>query len=402
MDTSSLVYVIPEGKQKPKFVSLVPTDLGSRYKTRQLQIQIQGKSKMIKTVLCNILDVAKDMQIPATYPGCYFGFNIGAQPHFDTKKAERQQAYLSGEHEPKVLSKLMEQFVTEVLLCPNCGLPETTLSVDKKEVMGTCRACGTASKLNLPNARFKNYVLNHPPATPGATFTANKAIKEQRKGKKGGDGEEDDENGEDEEEKEETPAEVEKKVVEETQQKLASDKKADDIEWFSDTSEQARRKRREAMLPESMTVSRERNGEVRKLLEPTPDVAKLAELKKELQLDDKQFLSIVCKELFSISAPDEAFCKNHQALFGKFAATKDARLELLRCLEVYAIEDPKKQLLPKISKVVHACYNLDLVEEEDIRKWVASADPTVKAPMAPLMKWLDEAEEDEDGEGDEE
>jgi len=208
--TSSLVYCIPEGKQKPKYVSLVPTDLGSRYKTRQLQIQIQGKSKMIKTVLCNILDVAKDMQIPATYPGCYFGYNIGAQPHFDTKKPERQQAYLSGEHECKTLSKWMEQFVIEVLLCPGCGLPEITLSVDKKEVMGNCRACGATSKLNIPNTKFKNYVLNHPPAAPGATFTANKAIKEQtKKGKKDEDEEADEE--EEEEEKEETPAEVEKK-----------------------------------------------------------------------------------------------------------------------------------------------------------------------------------------------
>lgn len=61
------VYVVPLSSAKPKIISLVPADPGSRYKTRQLQVQVVGKSKMIKTVLVNILDVAKDMQVP---PSC--------------------------------------------------------------------------------------------------------------------------------------------------------------------------------------------------------------------------------------------------------------------------------------------------------------------------------------------
>lgn len=63
----SIPYVVPYTSEKPKILTLVPSDPGSRYKTRQLQIQVVGKNKMIKTVLVNILDVSKDMQIP---PSC--------------------------------------------------------------------------------------------------------------------------------------------------------------------------------------------------------------------------------------------------------------------------------------------------------------------------------------------
>jgi len=86
-------YVIPLSAQKPKQLTLVPSDPGSRYKTRQLQVQIVGKSKMMKTMLVNILDVARDMQVPPSYIGTFMGYEIGAQAKWDPKKPERQQAF---------------------------------------------------------------------------------------------------------------------------------------------------------------------------------------------------------------------------------------------------------------------------------------------------------------------
>lgn len=67
MAETSIPYVVIYTSEKPKLLTLVPSDPKSRYKTRQLQVQVVGKSKMIKTVLVNILDVSKDMQIP---PSC--------------------------------------------------------------------------------------------------------------------------------------------------------------------------------------------------------------------------------------------------------------------------------------------------------------------------------------------
>jgi len=133
--------------------------------------------------------------------------------------------------------------------------------------------------------------------------------------------------------------------------------------------------------------------------EATIDAGKLADLKKELSLDHAQFMSVLCKELFSISAPNEALVKKHAALFTKFAVNKESRLELLKALENYAVnEDSQKVLLPRISKVVHAFYDSQIVDEESIRKWVDGANEAVKAPMAVLIKWLDEAEEEDEDE----
>jgi len=178
-------YVIPVSSQKPKVVTLVPSDPGSRYKTQQLQIQVVGKSKMIKTMLVNILDVAKNMQIPPTYLGTFFAYQIGAKNAFDEKKAERQQAYVTGEQDVKDLSRLTEQFIHEVLLCPNCGLPELLIQIQQKEPWGLCRACGANSKLPITNDKFKRYIVNHPPGndkgTVGGVFKGNQSGTKKKK-----------------------------------------------------------------------------------------------------------------------------------------------------------------------------------------------------------------------------
>jgi len=172
-------YVIPLSSQMPKYLSLLPSDAGSAYKTRQLQVQIVGKSKMMKTMLVNILDVAKDMQVPPSYIGTFMGYEIGAQAKWDQKKPERQQAFLSGEHDTKDLSKIALQFIHEVILCPGCHLPEIVTEVDDGKVNGRCRACGGLNELKITNEKFKRYILNHPPATKGGSFSGSKNIKEK-------------------------------------------------------------------------------------------------------------------------------------------------------------------------------------------------------------------------------
>jgi len=67
---------------------------------------------MIKTVLVNILDVSKDMQVPPSYIGTFMGYESAAQSKWDASKPERQQAYISGEHDTKDLSRIMLQFIT--------------------------------------------------------------------------------------------------------------------------------------------------------------------------------------------------------------------------------------------------------------------------------------------------
>jgi len=237
-------YVIPLSGQKPAIITLVPADPGSRYKTKQLQVQTVGKSKMIKSVFTNILEVAKSMQVPPSYIVHFMGYEIGAQAKFDAKKPERQQAFLSGEHDTKDLSRICVQFIQEVLLCPVCGLPELLIYVEDKKVMGNCRACGSQSPLPITNEKFKRHILNHPPTT-SSTFGGNKTGSKKeaatRKSKKG-------KNTNDDEESE---------VSDKTATTQDSDDEAEEVVWFSDTSAEAAQKRLQEMVPESMLGGKE-------------------------------------------------------------------------------------------------------------------------------------------------
>lgn len=57
-------------KVQPKIISIRgTTDMFDRYKMRQLFVQVIGKGKMIRTVLLNVDDVAKDLK---TEPACTF------------------------------------------------------------------------------------------------------------------------------------------------------------------------------------------------------------------------------------------------------------------------------------------------------------------------------------------
>lgn len=71
--------------------------------------------------------------------GAYFGYELGASSKYDAKKSDRERASISGEYDTQQLSLLMKKFVREIVQCPNCHLPEITLSLDKKTSDITCR-----------------------------------------------------------------------------------------------------------------------------------------------------------------------------------------------------------------------------------------------------------------------
>jgi len=391
-------YVIPLSTQKPRTLTLVPSDPGSRYKTRQLQVQVVGKSKMIKTVLLNILDVAKDMQVPPSYIGIFMGYVIGAQAKFDQKKPERQQAFLSGEHDPKDLSKILLNFINEVLLCPNCGLPEINIIPEQKSVFGTCRACGSHAELKISDEKFKRYVLNHPPQQSKSAFGGNKAggKKEVKDGKK------------DKEDKED-------KIKEDKPKSNGKSKHTEeDVVWFSDTSEQAARKRREEMLPESMLIPAQdekktklEQSDFEKVLKEPDVLEQLQQLKSKSEGDDKSFVTVLFNSLFGAATDLVAELKvpEKQKILNKFCCTPGTQSILLSCLENYCGKT-NTAMLTKVPFVLKQCYDSELLEEDCIFQWYESETdkiPSVREQATPIIKWLKEAEEEsEDEEGDEE
>jgi len=383
----STPYVIPLSAQKPKILTLVPADPTSRYKTRQLQVQVVGKSKMIKTVLVNILDVAKDMQVPPSYIGTFMGYESAAQAKWDAAKPERQQAYISGEHDTKDLSRIMVQFVTEVVLCPVCGLPEILINFEGKKVVGKCRACGGNSELPITNEKFKRYVINHPPSATGkgGAFAGNKAgIKKD--GKKTPDGK--------------SKKKDAKKTGEEDEEEVEDN---DGVVWYSDTSEEAAQKRKEEMVPKSLEekqIETEIEEVVKVIHDATPDniSEKIKQLKTTLGFSDKIIASRVMGAILGTNIQDlQAEIKSNLHILKSVINSTEAQLSLLLFLENLCVIN--NLLAPKIALVLKDLYDNDLVEEEIFLKWFqGEINPIVKEKSGPFLKWLNEAEEESSGE----
>jgi len=382
-------YVIPLNSQKPKLLTLVPSDPGSRYKTRQLQVQIVGKSKMMKTVLVNILDVAKDMQVPPSYIGTFMGYEIGAQAKWDPKKPERQQAFLSGEHATKDLSRFALQFIQEVVLCPNCGLPEIVCEVDEGKVKGRCRACGGFEELKISNEKFKRYILNHPPSTKGGSFSGNKNVDKKEAAVKN-----------------KVLKEQEKEQQQKNDGKPSKKERHEDREetivWYSDTSDEAARARREAMLPEAL-LKPKRIPTTSEVKEALVSVEKLQELKSSTGLSDADFVPLIFTTLVAKDTANISAFVQHKDLVKKFVTSNEGQLALLRSLE-RLVGETQTSLVNKVAHFIKELYDAELLEEDNIFAWnndKTSAIPNVREQAAPIIQWLKEAEEESDEEGDE-
>jgi len=380
-------YVIPLSNIPPKKLTLCPSDPGSRYKTRQLQIQVVGKSKMIKTMLLNVLDVAKDCQVPPAYIGVFMGYVIGAQAKFDLKKPERQQAFLSGEHEAKDLSKIFLSFINEVLLCPTCNLPEIIISIEKDDVWGNCRACGSHSQLKIQDEKFKRYVINHPPT--GTGFGGNKAGAKKDTSKK----------------EEKPPKEKVEKESAEAKPKKIKDKglKEEEVVWLSDTSDEAVRKRREEMLPDALNLV-DKKDSVEDLTQALKDLAvkdaeSMLQVKSKRNTDDRVFTTAVFTALFEEPNVDLLASINAKAsILSKIVTNTAAQSALLVSIEKFCGKTDTTQLA-KVPLILKHLYDNDILEEEVIIAW-SEADKektsikSVKDQAAPMIKWLKEAEEE--------
>lgn len=400
---SQIPYVIPlSGSVKPRVITLVPSDPGSRYKTKQMQVQTVGKSKMIKTVFVNILECAKAMQVPPAYVVVFMGYEIGAQAKFDSKKPERQQAILSGEHDTKDLSKICSQFISEVVLCPVCGLPEILLQIQNDTVMGSCRACGNVSTMPISNEKFKRYIINHPPSKGDkGAFAGNQTSKKTKDKKK---------------KKHSSSDEEEEPVIEEAVPESNGKQngpKQERVVWYSDTSEDAVRKRREEMLPDSgmfqnVKVEKITPAALAKLLsECSLDerVDKLEKKKAEEGVSDEDFIPILFNALFPKDSAVTPEVKNHRALLSKFVKSEGTQRALLDTIEHFC-GHVNPTLKAKASFVVKEFYDQELLDEEAILKWFGKTESysneEVRKNIAPFVKWLKEAEEEEDEDDDDE
>lgn len=350
------------------------SDAFYRYKMPRIQAKVEGKGNGIKTVIVNMVEVAKAIGRPATYPTKYFGCELGAQTQFDFKN---ERFIVNGSHDATKLQDLLDGFIRRYVLCPACDNPETELMVNSKKgtISQGCKACGHHGFLES-NHKLNTYILKNPPslnpAVQGSSLTEGKRNKRSKRVANGadatataaspttigvattnGDRSGSPENAHDANNSVDT-------IVAEPERNTANDENDDD-KWAVDVSEEAVRARLQDLTDgaKGMTISddldkteKERMDMFYKLVKCRRDAGQLDNNHKELiaeaeRLDIKTKAPLILAELlFDHSIAAQA--KKYRVLLLRF--THDdikAQKYLIRGIEqVIALH--KDALMPKV------------------------------------------------------
>uniref|UniRef100_A0A2I3GE48 Eukaryotic translation initiation factor 5 n=1 Tax=Nomascus leucogenys TaxID=61853 RepID=A0A2I3GE48_NOMLE len=323
-----------------------------RYKMPRLIAKVEGKGNGIKTVIVNMVDVAKALNRPPTYPTKYFGCELGAQTQFDVKN---DRYIVNGSHEANKLQDMLDGFIKKFVLCPECENPETDLHVNpKKQTIGnSCKACGYRGMLDTHH-KLCTFILKNPPENSDSGTGKKEKEKKNRKGK-------DKENGS--VSSSETPPPP--PPPNEISPPPHTMEEEEDDDWGEDTTEEAQRRR----------------------MDEISDHAKVLTLSDDLERTIEERVNI----LFDFVK----FCHNN----------KKAQRYLLHGLEC-VVAMHQAQLISKIPHILKEMYDADLLEEEVIISWSEKASKKyvskelakeIRVKAEPFIKWLKEAEEESSG-----
>jgi translation initiation factor 5 len=134
-------------------------DASYRYKMPKMVTKIEGRGNGIKTVIANMVDIAKALRVHPSYPTKYLGIELGAQSKF----GEDERAILNGAHQHADLALLLNKFISIFVLCPRCKYPEITLEVKHNVIRYDCAACGQTDLLQTTH-KLTQHVLKYPPS----------------------------------------------------------------------------------------------------------------------------------------------------------------------------------------------------------------------------------------------
>ncbi|XP_063993985.1 eukaryotic translation initiation factor 5 [Diachasmimorpha longicaudata] len=383
------------------------SDAFYRYKMPRIQAKVEGKGNGIKTVIVNMVDVAKAIGRPATYPTKFFGCELGAQTLFDFKN---ERFIVNGSHEATKLQDLLDGFIRKYVLCPACDNPETELLVSAKKgtISQGCKACGHHGLLES-NHKLNTYILKNPPslnpAAQGSSLTEGKRGKRSKKANGDTNG---DRSGSPDNDTSTTD------IVVEAPEIIA--KEDDDAEWAVDVSEEAVRARLQDLTDgaKGMTISedlekseKERMDIFYKLVKSRRDAGQLENHKEFVaeaeRLEIKTKAPLVLAELlFDQGIAGQV--KKHRVLLLRF--THDdikAQKYLIRGIEqVIALH--KDSLMPKVPGILKLFYDNDILEEKALFEWASKVSKKyvskdlsqeIHDRAAPFITWLKEAEEEE-------
>jgi len=368
-----------------------------RYKMPRLQAKVEGKGNGIKTVVVNMVDIARALARPPTYVTKYFGCELGAQTQFDVK-AERY--IVNGCHDAAKMQDMLDGFIKKFVLCEQCDNPETVLKVKKNMIGASCKACGHIFTLDMRH-KLTTFIVKNPPEkdidAQGVSLTKKKdrhdKHKEDKSGKKGSDGDNDDDDDWGEEE---------------------------ETEWIEDTSEEAIAKRAQEQLTSGisglvidsdMDKSEEERiniffkfVQVKKGLITGPVAKEIQAEAERLEIKNKAPV-ILCELLFNDKMFKEKQIKKYANLLLRFTTENPKGQKYLIGGIEKTVETYETALLPKVAHIFKELFEEDILEEEVILEWSKKVSKKnvskemaqkIHDKAAPFIKWLKEAEEESD------
>jgi len=368
-----------------------------RYKMPRLQAKVEGKGNGIKTVVVNMVDIARALDRPPTYVTKYFGCELGAQTQFDVK-AERY--IVNGCHDAGKMQDMLDGFIKKFVLCEQCDNPETVLKVKKNMIGASCKACGHIYTLDMRH-KLTTFIVKNPPEkdidAQGSSQTEKKDRKKDKEkkkdeGKKGSDdnAEEDDWGDEGE------------------------------TEWVTDVSEEAIAKRAQEQLTSGISglvidsdmdkTEEERVNIFFKFVQVKKGLINSAVSKEILaeaeRLEIKNKAPVVlCELLFNDKMFKEKQIAKYSKLLMRFTHENPKGQKYLIGGIEKTVATYEAALLPKVPHIFKELFEEDILEEEVIFEWAKKVSKKnvskelaqkIHDKAAPFVKWLKEAEEESD------
>lgn len=368
-----------------------------RYKMPRLVAKVEGKGNGIKTVIVNMVDIARALDRPPTYVTKYFGCELGAQTQFDIN-AERY--IVNGCHDGAKMQDMLDGFIKKFVLCEKCSNPETVLKVKKNMIGASCRACGHIYALDMRH-KLTTYIIKNPPEKD---INAQGSSKTEKKGKK--DKDKDD------------------KKADSDDGKGDEEDDWDEGEWIEDTSDEAIAKRAQEQLSSGisglvidgdMDKSEEdrvniffKFVQVKKGLINGPVSKEILAEAERLEIKNKAPV-ILCELLFNDKMFKEKQIKKYSNLLLRFTQENPKGQKYLIGGMEKTVETFEATLLPKVPHIFKELFEEDIIEEEVFLEWAkkvskknVSKDMAQKIhdKAAPFIKWLKEAEEESESESD--
>lgn len=411
------------------------TDSFYRYKMPRLVAKVEGKGNGIKTVIVNMVDIAKALNRPPMYSTKYFGIELGAQVNHEVKT---DRYIVNGAHDANKLQELLDGFIKRFVLCASCSNPETDLRVRKERITAKCKACGHMYDIDATH-KLCTFILREPP--PSAAKSKDKTAEKDKTTEKD---KKKDKNAKDVSK----PEKIEKA---EDKEKADANSGDEDPNWAGDeASIQAAQRARLAELGRAVRAlaldedaekpEKERADKLHAFLSDllaqrlasaaatgnktifdAEDEATIVAEAERLELGEKA-LVIIVEVLFSAapspqanggSVPPQpniaALAKRYASLLHRMTnGNGRAQSYLLGAFEILlsqAAHTQEQRLLPNL---LMCLYEADVLEEDSVLEWYAHPRKFVsreqaavlRRAAAPFVEWLEKAEEEDSDEED--